>query len=153
MELVLWRHGDAVPGSRDSERELSAKGKAQAERVGQWLRRHIDKDWLVIASPARRGRQTADALGLPYETRGTVGPGASADSILREAGWPDGARNVLVVGHQPTLGRIAARLVSGVPGDLAVKKGAIWWFSSRPADDSAMGETSLRAVLTPDFAD
>ena len=65
----------------------------------------------------------------------------------REAGWPDAGRNVLVVGHQPTLGEVAARLL-GASGGLAVRKGAIWWFAAR-----SRHEVVLKAVLDPDLAE
>ena len=57
---------------------------------------------------------------------------------------------VLVVGHQPTLGRTAALLLSGNEADWSVKKGSVWWFSNR----SRLGETQtvLRAVMPAELA-
>ena len=116
-----------------------------------WARRSSGKG--LVASPAARAKQTADALRRKVEVRLTLGPLETEDALLREAGWPDGGENVIVVGHQPTIGRVAARLLSGHLGDLTVKKGAIWWFSSRIDEDHGTGETVLRAVITPDLAD
>ena len=85
-------------------------------------------------------------LDLPFEARDALGPGAGARSVLAEAGWPDAAHSVVVVGHQPTLGEVAARLLGADHGSLAIRKGAIWWFAVRRHG----GETLLKAVLDPD---
>lgn len=153
MELVLWRHADAEEGVLDAKRQLTDKGRRQAARVARWLRPRLEGEWVILSSPAARARQTADALDLDYDVRETLGTGATEDALLREAGWPDGARNVILVGHQPTLGRVAARLLTGHVGDLGIRKGAVWWFSGRHDKRAGPGETVLRAVIAPDLAD
>jgi phosphohistidine phosphatase len=152
MELILWRHADAQDGSPDLKRELTDKGRRQAERMAEWLKPRLDDNWRILVSPAVRARQTADALGVDYEQRITVGPGATENTLLREIAWPGGDRNVLVVGHQPTFGRVAARLLTGHYGDLTIKKGCAWWFSSRIDEEVGQGVTLLRAVIAPDLA-
>jgi len=52
------------------------------------------------------------------------------------------------VGHQPTLGQVAAILLGGRTGEVSVRKGAILWFSTRTREDRE--ETVLKAVLDPD---
>lgn len=153
MELVLWRHADAEVGPADLKRELTDKGRKQASRVAKWLRPRLEGDWEILASPAARAKQTADALDLDYDVRLTLGPLETEDALIREVDWPAGARNVIVVGHQPTLGRVAARFLSGHRGDLTMKKGSIWWFSSKIDDEVGQGETLLRVVMAPDFLD
>ncbi len=151
MELILWRHADAEVGANDLKRELTDKGRKQAERMAEWLRQRLDRDWRILVSPAARARQTADALGLEYDVRVTVGPTATEDALIRETAWPGAERNVLVVGHQPTFGRVAARLLTGHHGDLTIKKGSAWWFSSRLDEEVGHGVTLLRAVVAPDI--
>jgi phosphohistidine phosphatase len=151
MELILWRHADAEPGMNDSKRELTDKGRRQAARVAKWIKRRIDKDWLVLASPAARAQQTAEALGVKFETRIPLGTGTNPTAVLREAHWPDGRKNVVIVGHQPTLGQVASQLLTDTKGDMAIKKGAAWWFSN--GDGNATGESIQRAVIAPDHAD
>jgi len=56
---------------------------------------------------------------------------------------------VLVIGHQPTLGRLAALLLGGEEADWSVKKGGVWWFSNRVRNDET--QTVLRVVLNPDL--
>lgn len=153
MELVLWRHADAETGVLDLRRELTEKGRRQAAKVARWLRPRLEGHWDILVSPAARARQTADALGLRYEVREALAPAATEAALLREAGWPGNRRNVMIVGHQPTLGCVAAQLLTGRAGDTAIKKGAIWWFSSRAGDDGGAGQTLLRAVIAPDLAD
>lgn len=151
MELILWRHADAEDGVIDLKRELTDKGRKQAAKVARWLAPRLEGPWLILASPALRATQTADALDRDYDVRSSLRPGASEDALVREAGWPAGAHNVVIVGHQPTIGRVAARLLTGHPIDLSVKKGALWWFSGRP-DRHDAGETLLKAVIGPEIA-
>ncbi len=148
MELILWRHADAEdPGPRgDFARELTKKGRKQAQAMADWLRPRLDGEWTIMSSPAARAIQTVTPLGLPYEVRPGLDPGHGARDMLRESGWPDAGR-VIVVGHQPTLGEVAAMLMGG-EGDIAVRKGAIWWFVARERDGRK--EALLRAVLDPD---
>lgn len=148
MELILWRHAEAEdsnPGG-DAERNLTKRGRRQAERMAKWLRPRMEGEWTVICSPANRAVQTVEPLGLPFEVRPGLGTAGDVSSLLREAGWP-GADRVVVVGHQPTLGEAVARLF-GVEGDVAVRKGAIWWFATRNRE--GRDKTVLRTVIDPD---
>ena len=97
-------------------------------------------------SPALRTQQTAAALGTRIETRAEVGLAATPDSILHAAQWPQARHAVVVVGHQPTLGMTAARLLCGVDSEWSVRKGSIWWFTHEER------HTILRAVLAPELA-
>src|SRR3954469_14390665 len=141
MELILWRHAeaeDAGPGG-DFVRELTKRGRKQADRMAAWLKPRLDGDWQLLVSPAARAMQTAASLDMAPDVRPKLDPSARADDILREADWPRGGK-VIVVGHQPTLGEVASILLGGPRGDVAVRKGAIWWFASKD------GVTVLRAV-------
>jgi len=147
MDLLLWRHADAEPGTRDLERDLTAKGRKQAQRVADWLREWLPRDARVLASPANRARQTAEALTRSFATDAALAPGSGADQVLAAAGWPDEDGAVLIVGHQPTLGRAAALALTGTPADWSIRKASVWWLSRRPQD----GKVLLRAVIAPDL--
>ncbi|MDT3706666.1 MAG: histidine phosphatase family protein [Thiobacillus sp.] len=149
MELILWRHADAEDGMPDLARELTDKGRKQAARMADWLNPRLPQDIRVLVSPALRALQTAQALGRGYEEDPALAPGATAEEVLAATGWPDSAYPVLIVGHQPTLGQVAMRLLAGQAGDLAVKKGAIWWFQGR--ERAGRLEVVLRAVAAPDW--
>ena len=148
MDLILWRHAEAEDGVPDAARELTKRGRKQAAQVAAWLRERLPSDCRILSSPARRAQQTADALELRYETSTKVGTGAGTPEILAAAGWPGGAGTVLVVGHQPTLGGVAALILTGEEADWTIKKGGLWWFSSRERHG---GEIVLRAVVGPDL--
>ena len=149
MDLILWRHAEAEPGEPDLGRRLTAKGVKQAERMAAWLEARLPDTTRVLASPVDRAQQTALALKRKFRTVPELAPGATVPSLLAAAGWPDSREPVLIVGHQPTLGNVAAFLLSGEGADWAVKKGAVWWLSNRVRD----GESGvvLRVVLGPDF--
>ena len=68
-------------------------------------------------------------------------------ALLAAVNWPDGdkQRAVVVVGHQPTLGRTAALLLSGAEANWTIKKGALWWFSNRTRREET--QTILKAVV------
>ncbi|HUP28865.1 MAG TPA: histidine phosphatase family protein [Usitatibacter sp.] len=148
MELILWRHADAEdPGTRgDFARELTKKGRKQAKAMAEWLRPRLVGEWTILSSPAARAIQTVTPLDMPYEVRPALDPAHGARDMLQESGWP-GARSVIVVGHQPTLGEVASHLMGGA-GDIAFRKGAIWWFATRQRDGRT--EALLRTVLDPD---
>jgi len=153
MDLILWRHAEAEEGNGtlpDQKRRLTARGEKQAKQVARWLHQHLPRKRKVLVSPAERTQQTAHALDLPYEIEPRLGTGASVKDVLTAAGWPEQNGAVLIIGHQPTLGRVAALLLGGVEADWSIKKGGVWWFSSRLRNDDA--QTVLRAVLNPDFA-
>ena len=145
MDLILWRHADAEDAGAggDLARALTKRGRKQSERMGEWLRERITSEWRVLSSPARRAVQTAQGLGMPFEERSALAPDASVAAILREAQWPDGKRSVVVVGHQPTLGEVAAKLL-GTHEDIAFRKAAAWWFEGRD------GRAVLKCVMDPD---
>jgi phosphohistidine phosphatase len=145
MDLILWRHAEAEDGVPDSRRKLTARGEKQAQKVASWLKKHLPEDARILSSPAVRAVQTAQALGLPFEEVKELGTAASAAGLLAAAGWPQAGGSVVVVGHQPTLGRVAARLLAGEEADWNIKKGAVWLFSRRGS------ETILRAVSGPDL--
>jgi len=149
MELILWRHADAEEGERDLERKLTGKGRKQAARVAQWLQRRLPSKFTVISSPARRARETADALEVRYKILERLAPGAQVGHLVEAAGWPKHKGMVILVGHQPDFGRAAAALVSGSPADWSVKKGGLWWLNSRVRGGEV--QVVVRAVIAPDL--
>jgi len=149
MELILWRHTESEDTTPDLTRELTGRGRKQAARMADWLNPRLPPDIRILASPATRSRQTAQALGREYELVPALAPGASAEDVLAAAGWPDAPYPVLIVGHQPTLGQVAMQLLTGQAGDLTLKKGGIWWFQGRAR--AGQLQVVLRAVAAPDW--
>ncbi len=153
MELILWRHAEAEDdtGSGDQARVLTRKGNRQAERMAAWLDERIDGEWRILVSPAKRTLQTVKPLDREFEVSDAIGTATNPAALIRSAGWPDAKRNVLVVGHQPTLGEVAAELLGVPASSLSVRKGSIWWFVSRDSGDGV--ETLLKAVVDTDLLD
>lgn len=149
MDLILWRHAEAEDGFPDNARKLTAKGEKQADLMGAWLRDRLPRDTRIIVSPAKRAQQTALALKCKFETLKEINVGASVPALLAAAGWPDARGAVLVIGHQPVLGQVAALLLGGSEEAWSVKKGAVWWLSSRVRQDET--QVVLRAVMAPDL--
>ena len=153
MELLLWRHAEAELGEPDLGRALTSKGEKQARRVAQWLHAHLPDSAHILVSPARRAQQTAQALAeltrREFETVEAAAPGATADELLAATGWPKPRQTVLVVGHQPTLGWLASRLLTGAEADWPIKKGGLWWLSSRSR--GGIEQVVVRAVVSPDL--
>lgn len=149
MDLILWRHAEAEDGAPDLARRLTAKGLRQAERVGTWLDRHLPPETRVLASPAERTQQTARALKRRFRVVEDLGPGAGVAAVLEAVGWPQERGPVLVVGHQPVLGEVAALLMTGREAAWSVRKGGVWWLEGRRPGD-ARG-VRLKLVIGPDF--
>lgn len=150
MDLILWRHAEAVdasPGDDDMARALTPRGERDAARMAQWLDRQLPAGLRVLCSPSLRTRQTAQALDRKVRMRAELAPGGSAPDLLECARWPLGQGAVLVVGHQPVLGEVAARLLGISSGVCAVRKGSVWWLRQRERD----GEqgTVLLTVQSP----
>lgn len=149
MNLILWRHAEAEDGEDDLARELTKRGRRQAEMAAAWLGTHAPEDMQILVSPAVRTRQTADMLGRDYTIVSDIAPGASPDLVLAAAGWPLNGRTVLVVGHQPTLGQVASILLAGTTLNWTLKKGGLWWLGRRQRDEDF--QVVLRAVVNPEF--
>ena len=154
MDLILWRHAEAEDSDGqqpDHKRRLTARGEKQARRMAGWLRRRLSGRVAVLASPTERTRQTAHALGLPFEVATKAGPGATARELLAVVGWSESkvsrGGTAILVGHQPALGQLAALLLSGQEADWTIRKGAIWWFSGRMCDGEV--RTVLRTITEP----
>jgi len=151
MELILWRHAEAADTAPDMARELTAKGRRQAREMADWLSGQLaaqpSRPVRVIASPAARTRQTADALQRPVDIVQQIDPNASADALLAATGWPEGHGVVILVGHNPAISELAARLAGADDASLSLGRAAAWWYASN--DDGATPHLTLKAAMTP----
>ncbi len=120
-EIILLRHAHAghnQPGKSDMERTLSARGEAEAEAAGKWLKTHVPALSRALCSPAARTRQT---LEIALRETGFVEatfendiyeatPGALMDLL---AAQPVDADPLLMVGHNPGFEQLLALLTEG----------------------------------------
>ena len=148
MELILWRHAEAADTVPDMARALTHKGRRQAQVMADWMSSQLEGPGpvRVIASPAVRTQQTARALHLPVEVLPQIDPDASADALLAATGWPAGHGVVILVGHNPAISELAARLAGKDAAALSLGRGAAFWYASR--DDGAP-QLMLKTAMTP----
>ena len=156
MDLILWRHAEAEDldetdegGGGDLSRRLTAKGEKQAARMAAWLDRQLPEGVRVWCSPAVRTEQTVIALGRKYRVRNELRPDATPDDLLQVVQWPEARQPALVVGHQPTLGRVIARLLGLAEGECSIRKGTVWWLRQR--EKSGRVQTVILTVQTPEL--
>ncbi|MEW6694146.1 sixA: phosphohistidine phosphatase SixA [Tepidimonas thermarum] len=156
MDLILWRHAEAEDwqetdegGGDDLSRRLTARGEKQAARMAAWLDRMLPDGVRIWSSPAVRAEQTVLALGRRYRLHPDLAPDGTPQGLLEVVQWPDARHASLVVGHQPTLGRVVAELLGMRAGECSVRKGAVWWLRRRQRHDT--WQTILLAVQTPEL--
>lgn len=159
MDLILWRHAEArlhpdleagCPGdSADLVRRLTSRGDKQAARMAAWLDRQLPSGAVIWSSPAQRAEQTALALGRKFKTHECLAPAGDPAALLALAQWPGAHQPVVVIGHQPTLGRVVSGLLGLTEPDCPIKKGALWWLRHRVRDGEA--QTVLVTVQTPEL--
>jgi phosphohistidine phosphatase len=134
-ELYIMRHGIAVDQgsagfSDDTKRPLTPEGKKKMREIMAGLiKAGFDLDW-IVTSPLVRARETAeivaDELGsrLPLDSCDALRPGGSPETLIAYLARQAGRKRVLVVGHEPDLSELAARLIgAGRHANLAFKKG------------------------------
>lgn len=156
MDLILWRHADAEAAHEelaDHLRRLTPKGQKQAQKIAFWLDSVLPHNCKILVSPTVRTRETVaplTKLNRQFKVVEELQPGANADDLLRAANWPAARESVLLVGHQPTLGEVATRLITPVQTACAVRKGNVWWITQKERDGEGL-RTYLKAIMTPDL--
>jgi phosphohistidine phosphatase len=115
VRLYLVRHAEAESGEPDELRRLTPEGREQARALGQRLRADEARPAAILTSPLLRARETggelARALDVATEPDERLAPGATADDV--RAAITGRGDEVVVVGHQPDCGQIAAALTGG----------------------------------------
>jgi len=152
MDLIFWRHAEAfdpLDGQEDLTRTLTPKGEKQALRMGQWLDRQLPDGVRVMSSPAIRCEQTVKTLGRKVKYKSELLPDGNLEDLLATAGWHESKMTVLIVGHQPVLGRAVAYLLGVPQGDFSIRKGAVWWLRSRVREGTT--QTVVVSVQTPEL--
>jgi len=134
-EFYIMRHGIAVargPASvlDDAKRPLTPEGKQKMREIAAGLVRiGMEVDW-ILSSPLVRAVETAEIVGEtlgskpPLEFSDALRPGGSAEALITFLSKRPNRRRVLVVGHEPDMGELAARLIgAGRTANFAFKKG------------------------------
>lgn len=123
-ELILLRHAHAEParaGAADLDRPLSAEGFAAAEAAGRHLAASGRVPDCVLCSPARRTRETLEAVlrATGYVDQ-RIEPAiyeATPGALIELADRHRDIGRLMIVGHNPGLEQLAALMASGQSGD------------------------------------
>ena len=156
LELYLIRHGlaadrgDEYPD--DSKRPLTSDGIASLRKEARALA-NLDVTFdQIIASPLVRTKQTADVFAQllpgkpPVALSDSLAPAGTPSAVFQELAKHMRKPRIALVGHEPNIGELAARLI-GARAPLAFKKGAICRIDFDVFPPKGAGQ--LRWFLTP----
>jgi len=133
MILYIMRHGEAVDASRDMADEwryLTDAGRSQADKTISGIIKHGPKPRLTLTSPLTRAVQTAEIASRKACRRNRVQactlllPGGDVRKLIDHIKGCRDHKRVLLVGHEPQLGALAAALLGRTADEIALKKGA-----------------------------
>ena len=133
MKLYLVRHASASDiAPSDAERALTKEGREESRIVGAALLKAGTKPEQILTSPLLRARQTADIIAAELKFQNEVAVfdelnnGRSIAQLLRAIKDFDGAREIIIVGHMPSLAEhLAALLGSDNPAALSMGKASV----------------------------
>jgi phosphohistidine phosphatase len=131
MNLYILRHADAEPHcANDAERRLTGKGEQQASQVARFCEAHGLKVDVVLTSPFRRARQTAkpvaEHLGVEMREEGWLASGAEPADVIAKLADFKKMPAVMIVGHEPDLGRLISHLLGAKGGEaIHVRKASL----------------------------
>ena len=164
--LMLMRHAKSSwdqPELDDLERRLAPRGREAAPLIARHIMQNGWQPDLVLCSPAARVRETwqlmAPALGdaIECKTLRTIYPGAPSRllEVLRRAAG--GIERLMLIGHNPGLGRLAADLCGTGPkkqlerlrSKFPTAALAVIEFDVERWDELAPGAGRLRAFVRP----
>jgi phosphohistidine phosphatase len=156
VELYLVRHGVAVERGEaypeDGKRPLTQRGIERVKQAAEGLiALDVDLD-VIVTSPLVRARQTAEILAAAFSSHppvissGGLAPGAGRNAILDELAERAQHGRIALVGHEPDMGELAARLI-GARTPLEFKKGAVCRIDVQALPPAGPGR--LRWFATP----
>jgi phosphohistidine phosphatase len=122
MHVYVLRHADAEPhAASDAERRLTPKGEVQAAQVARFCESHGVKPDVILSSPLRRAQQTAKVVAAKLDatllTADWLACGAEPEDVVAKLAGHRKASAVMLVGHEPDLGRLVAYLVGTRHGE------------------------------------
>jgi phosphohistidine phosphatase len=119
MRIYLTQHGQALPKEVDPDRPLSGPGREDVRRLAELLGNAGIEVGQVLHSGKTRAEQTAALLtetllaGGQARVHPGLGPNDPLEKVSPEiAFW---SVDTLIVGHLPSLGRLASLLLASDP--------------------------------------
>jgi len=132
MRVVLFRHGpaadrDAVRWPDDDERPLTPRGERRTRAAARGLARLEPALTRIVTSPLMRAARTAGLLAEALdahdvETDDALRPGGSYRALLQRIAQHRDEPGIVLVGHEPDLGKLAGTLLFGAPAAVPLKK-------------------------------
>jgi phosphohistidine phosphatase len=155
-ELYLIRHGVAEESSDawpdDAKRPLTEDGMDRLRKESRGLARLGVTIDVMLTSPLVRTRQTAEIVASALDPRPnlinaeSLAPGGTFQSVVAELEKHSKKSRIALVGHEPSIGELAARLI-GSRHPIEFKKGAVCRIDVESLPPAGPG--SLRFLLTP----
>ena len=156
LELYLIRHGIAAERGEqypdDSKRPLTSQGISRLKEEAKGLDELGVSIGVILTSPLVRAKQTADVIseGMkghpPVVTTDALAPAEAAAAVMQELSKHLRKGSIALVGHEPNMGELAARLI-GARTPIAFKKGAICRIDFEVLPPKGTGH--LRWFITP----
>jgi phosphohistidine phosphatase len=157
MKLYIVRHAIAVPhgaaGIREDDRPLTEEGIRKMRQAAAGL---YALGWIpdiMLTSPLTRASQTAEILieflgkKIKLITVPSLAPSGSRQEVYREINSFD-KKNLMIVGHQPSLGEIAGEICwNSAENFIEFKKGGAGAIELESTQDVPKGH--LVSLLTP----
>ncbi len=119
MRLYIVQHGDSLPKDVDPDRPLSDQGRADIQRLSEWLSNHNVRISKILHSGKPRARETAEILrpllnssSQIYEGQG-LAPNDSPEAFLHLL--RDREKDTLIAGHMPFVARTVSQALTGAP--------------------------------------
>ncbi len=132
-ELCLMRHGIAAErsiGQEDSKRALTPEGRERMQKIAQGLLKTGFSPTWIVSSPYVRALETAQIAAESFSPAPTLDrsealePGATPEALIAFLSRRPEHRRVLLVGHEPDLSALAARLTGAArQARFGLKKG------------------------------
>lgn len=122
MRLFLLRHSKAKEASLlafDAKRKLTAEGKTLAFRRAQKFRKKLDHIEVIFSSPFPRALETAEIFASVLGKENVLSELDLLDTsgqplqILKMMSKLKNQQNILLVGHEPWMSKLASLLISG----------------------------------------
>jgi phosphohistidine phosphatase len=156
LELYLIRHGVAAERGEDypddSKRPLTGSGMSKLRKEAKALNALEVGFDLIITSPLVRTKQTAEIISEtlngkpPVTTSDSLAPAGTPAAVMQELARHMRKARIALVGHEPNLGELAARLI-GARSAIEFKKGAICRIDFEVMPPKSLGQ--LQWFLTP----
>ncbi len=132
MEIYLMQHGKAFSEVEDPKRSLTPEGKEEISFSGRGIARLEIKFDLILCSTKQRALQTAEIVaketGYPLEkieSSPRFDPLASVEEAISYLASLKDRNRILVVGHLPSLEKIASQLLSETPVSIQFQMGSL----------------------------